>query len=178
MSKDVSIPFAVDIKNVTEFISQCPSHITRRGKDMKGFYEKAPPPSKVIYEVYEAETGGHLMLAITILYPGKIGREYHMTKGHYHENENAGEMYCCLKGAGILLMQTKRGKTKELKMAAGQVMSVPPQWAHRTVNTGKGELVFMAIYPHGAGHDYDTIKKRGFKKRVVEAKGKPKIIEF
>jgi glucose-6-phosphate isomerase len=178
MSKDVSLPFAVHVNNLTEFISQCPTHTTRYGKDLKGLFEKNPPSSKVIYEVYEAETGGHLMLAITILYPGKVGREYHMTKGHYHENMDAGEMYCCLKGSGILLMQTRKGETKELRMTAGQVLSVPPQWAHRTVNTGKKELVFLAIYPHCAGHDYETIKKKGFKKRVVDAKGKPKVIDF
>jgi glucose-6-phosphate isomerase len=44
---------------------------------------------------------------------------------------------------------------------------VPPGWAHRTVNTGDDDLIFLAVYFGDAGHDYAAIEDSGFAVRVL-----------
>ena len=43
---------------------------------------------------------------------------------------------------------------------------VPPRLAHPTVNTGSEPLVFLASYFAGAGHDYVSVERSGFSRRV------------
>ncbi|MDO9537015.1 MAG: glucose-6-phosphate isomerase family protein [Thermoplasmata archaeon] len=175
MTKVKEWPFGITPDNYPEFMGRSSEHTTRKGKDMAGYFQGTPEPEKVIYEVYEAETTGHICMALTILKPGKVGKEYHMTKGHYHEDQEAGEIYVCLKGKGIIIMQTKDGLNGEIELEPGAVASIPPKWAHRTVNVGKKDFVMLAIYPATSGHDYGSIEKSGFLKRVIEEKGKPRI---
>ena len=47
-------------------------------------------------------TPGGLYFGITYLYPGKVGNEYMMTKGHYHANVDRAEFYWGLEGEGML----------------------------------------------------------------------------
>ena len=132
----------------------------------------------IIYEVVGFETPkveGNLSAAITILNPGKIGDEYYMTRGHFHQKENTSEIYICLSGRGFLLTQNKKGEVNVQEMARGRVLYVPPAWAHRVINVGSTKLIFLAIYPSDAGHDYGAIKGRGFKKIVIERNGRPSI---
>ena len=132
----------------------------------------------LIYEVVGFETPkveGNLSAAITILNSGKIGDEYYMTKGHFHKKESASEIYICLSGRGLLLMQNRKGEVDVQEMARGRVIYVPPGWAHRAINIGSTKLIFLAIYPSDAGHDYGAIKERGFRKIVIERDGKPSI---
>jgi glucose-6-phosphate isomerase len=176
MSSNKERPVNVAPESISEFISQCSTHIIRGGKDMSGFFIEEPEEDSKIYEVYELESSGHLKLAVTIMKPGKAGDEYFMTKGHYHEDENAGEVYFGLKGKGLLLLQTKEGQTDERELTPGAVASIPPGWAHRSVNIGDEDFVFLAVYPALAGHDYGAIEKNGFIKRVVEVNGEPRTI--
>lgn len=176
MCPNIERPVNVAPESISEFISQCSTHIVRRGKDMAGFFAEEPEEGSVIYEVYELESSGHIKLAVTIMKPGKAGNEYFMTKGHYHEDERAGEVYFGLKGKGLLLLQTKEGQTDEMELTPGAVASIPPGWAHRSVNIGDEDFVFLAVYPANAGHDYGAIEKHGFIKRVVEMDGKPRVV--
>ena len=169
-------PFGITSENYPEFIGRCAEHITRKGKDLAGYFQETPDPEKVIYEVYEAETNGQVCLALTVLKPGKVGNEYHMTKGHYHEDPGAGETYFALKGSGLVIMQTKRGDTEEIWMGPGSAACIPPGWAHRTINVGKDDFVMLAIFSATSGHDYESIQKNGFLKRVVEENGEPRVI--
>jgi glucose-6-phosphate isomerase len=50
-------------------------------------------------------------------------------------------------------METPEGDCQVEPFAAGQVVYVPPRWAHRTVNTGNEDLLFFWVYPAHAGHD-------------------------
>ena len=170
-------PFGITPDNYPEFMGKCSEHTTRTGKDLAGYFLESPDPKKLIYEVYEAETNGSMRLALTIIKPGKVGKEFHMTKGHYHENPEAGEFYFCLRGKGIIMMQTHSGKTDEIWLEPGSGASIPPGWAHRTVNIGKNDFIMLAIYPEDAGHDYAAIEKKGFLKRVVAEKGKATVIQ-
>ncbi|MEM2319342.1 MAG: glucose-6-phosphate isomerase [Candidatus Bathyarchaeia archaeon] len=134
----------------------------------------------VVYEVFEhpqPEVDGQMNFGVTVLYPGKVGNEYFLTKGHYHTKEAAAELYVGLKGEGIMLMQTKDGQSSTLPINPGHVVYIPPFWAHRTINVGKEKLTFFFVYPSDSGHDYETIKEKGFAKMVIEERGKPKIVD-
>jgi glucose-6-phosphate isomerase len=169
-------PFGITPENYPEFMGRCAQHITRKGKDLAKYFMEKPGPDTIIYEVYEAAQTGNMRMALTVLKAGKAGKEYHMTKGHFHEDAEAGEIYFCLKGKGVIVMQTRDGQTDEIWLEPGTAASIPPAWAHRTVNVGKDDFIMLAIYPATAGHDYAAIEKKGFIKRVVEEKGKAKIV--
>ncbi len=169
-------PFGVTPDNYPEFMARCSEHMVRKGKDMPGYFLETPDPDAVIYEVYEAEPLGNTCTAITILKPGKVGNEYFMTKGHFHEDGDSGETYIGLKGNGMVIMQTRDGRTAEIQIHPGSVACIPPGWAHRTINIGKEDFIMVAVFPACSGHDYGSIEKKGFIKRVVEKNGKPQII--
>lgn len=133
----------------------------------------------VIYEYFEhsqPEVEGHINFGVTTVYPGKVGWEYHLTRGHYHVKGSAAEVYVGLTGEGIMIMQTKDGDSAYLPIRLGIVVYVPPLWAHRTVNIGKDKLSFFFVYPSDAGHDYETIRQKGFAKIVIEDEGQPKVV--
>ncbi len=176
MKKAPEQPYGVSPKNYPEFMARCSEHMVRKGKDMAGYFLQPADPEAVIYEVYEADCAGNTCTALTILKPGKVGNEYFMTKGHFHEDAESGETYVCLKGKGMVIMQTRDGATDEIILEPGTVACIPPGWAHRTINIGKGEFIMMAVFPANSGHDYVSIQERGFIKRVVEESGQTKII--
>jgi len=160
--------------------------ITRHLGDMQGLYKDAAAAqaglaaNPLIYRVDEIEVPhevGHLLYSITVIYPGKVGDEYYMTKGHYHERGECAEIYLGLRGRGYLLMQNRDGQCAHLEMRRGTVAYVPPYWAHRTVNVGDEPFVFYAVYPAQAGHDYRSIEETGFRVRVVERDGQPVVID-
>ncbi|ANF22966.1 glucose-6-phosphate isomerase [Thermococcus piezophilus] len=160
--------------------------LVRRLSDLKGYfldekaYEELLKDDPVVYEVYaieQEEKDGDLNFATTVLYPGKVGNEFFFTKGHYHSKADRAEIYYAIKGRGGMLLQTPEGKAEWIPMEPGTVVYVPPYWAHRTVNTGDEPFIFLAIYPADAGHDYGSIKGKGFSKLVVEADGDVKVID-
>lgn len=180
-------PFQVELDRRTGIPRRYERKLVRRLSDLRGFFSDnraveqmlARGKNPIIYEVYEipqTPSEGLFSLACTVICPGKISREYYFTKGHFHAKEPASEVYVGLKGKGMLLLQAREGKVAHLPLEAGNVVHVPPRWAHRTINTGRGKLVFLAVYPSSAGHDYKRIKKSGFAKLVVERGGKPTLI--
>ena len=119
----------------------------------------------LVYEIWyhPFETSkSDMALGVTRLLPGKIGDEYHMTKGHIHERDDQPEIYFCVRGQGYLLLQTIDGEFRAEQWSAGTISHIPPMWAHRVVNTGDDMLVFVASYHLSAGHDYTPIIKKGF----------------
>ncbi len=168
----------IDLEN--GILKNYEEHVVRRASDMLGFYQDENSLKKiiengnpVIYDVYAVpkDGEGELSYAITLLHPGKVGNEYFMTKGHYHKRRDRAELYLGIKGSGILLMQ-KDNDVQWKTMKRGDIVYVPPYWAHRSINIGSGDFVFLAIYPGDAGHDYGSIAKKGFAKIVVEEMGK------
>ena len=124
----------------------------------------------LLYEVYEVkrpEVKGEMLMGVTVLHPGKVGREYFMTKGHFHSILETAEVYYTLRGQGVIMMETPEGKTCVKPLTPGSVLYVPPRWAHRSINTGSEPLCFFFVYPADAGHDYGTIESRGFRKLVM-----------
>jgi glucose-6-phosphate isomerase, archaeal len=112
-----------------------------------------------------------------VIEPGTIGREYFMTKGHFHEVRDRAEIYVGLSGEGRLLMATAAGEHVVEPMRRGTVNYVPGGWAHRSINVGDEPLVFFAAYVGDAGHDYATIEEEGFPVVLVKGDGGPEVVE-
>lgn len=154
---------------------------------MKGmYYDKAAEQAlcrtsnPLIYSFSEKvlpEENGHLQLAMTTIQPGKVGEEYHMTKGHYHQRPDTSEIYLGVEGEGYLLMQTPGGDFGATSIKPSVVVYIPPFWGHRMVNTGDSPFIFFAVYPGDAGHNYGDIEKTGFFRVPVERNGKPLLID-
>ncbi len=162
--------------------------VSRRLSDLRGCFADAPAyeaallrGDPVLYEVTAVEpaTGdGQLHYGLGILYPGKIGEEYYLTKGHYHAHRPAAEVYVGLKGSGAMLLEDEAtGDSRMVPLHANSAVYVPGHTAHRTVNVGTEPLVYLGIYPSAAGHDYGAIAERNFRMVIVERKGKPEMIE-
>ena len=148
--------------------------VVRKYSDMKEFFQGKREDNPTIYEVYECETKG-LNFATTIIYPGKVENEYFMTKGHIHK-KNTDEIYIGIKGRGLILLQSK-DDFLSFEIKKDMIIHVPEGYAHRSVNISNENLVFLAIYANDAGHDYDFIKRKGFRKRVIEKNGEYSLIE-
>jgi len=134
----------------------------------------------LIYEVYEKdipETNGEIRYCSSITYPGTIGGEYFMTKGHFHSRRDTAELYYCISGRGYMLMELESGECRLEDMYPGAAVYVPAYYAHRSVNTGTGPLISLPVYPGDAGHDYGSIETSGFMHVVVEKNEKPELIE-
>lgn len=183
--KDLPFTFELDAPGFVP--SHYDNHIERRLSAMKGQYldqatyqAMIESGDQLLYEVYELQRPhieGELLHGISIVHPGKVGDEYFMTKGHFHTVLETAEIYYCVSGQGFMVMETPEGDTAVEPLAAGRVLYVPPRWAHRSVNTGTGDLITFFIYPGNAGHDYGTIEQNGFRKLVVERDGRPAIID-
>ncbi len=162
--------FGVEVDPETGIISGA-KKLVRRLSDMKGYYsdrdavEELMKDDPIIYEVYsieQEEKEGDLNFATTVIRPGTVGNEFFMTKGHFHSKSDRSELYLCLKGQGLMLTQSPDGDAAWLPMKPMTMVYVPPHHAHRTINTGDEDLIFLAIYPADAGHDYGSIAEKGF----------------
>jgi glucose-6-phosphate isomerase len=177
-----SIAFAAD----TGVISQATAHYQKRLSSLRGLFldaealewriqqEKDP----VCYENYafnESKAEGDLFFGTTIIYPGKVGSEYYLTRGHYHRKRDRAETYQALSGQGVVLFERQDGTTCTAELEPGKVTYVPPFWAHRSINTSDVRLVFLWTCPVDAGHDYESLETRPISQVVVERDGRPSI---
>ncbi|WP_276356933.1 glucose-6-phosphate isomerase family protein [Cohnella caldifontis] len=120
----------------------------------------------VIYEVYELphpndETD--LLANVTVLYPGRVGREPYMTKGHFHAEPDTAEAVIGISGSGEMLVQNRAGELRSLPVMAGHIAYAGGGWGHRVVNTGTEKLVFFAVSGANIVHDYETAARLNFK---------------
>ena len=140
--------------------------------DQEAYEQELAKADETVYEVYELkrpEVAGELLMGVSVVHPGKVGKEFHMTKGHFHTVRETAEVYYGLKGEGFMVMETSEGETAVEPILPGTVLYVAPCWAHRSVCTSRQEdLVMFFAYPGNAGHDYDTIERRGFRKLILE----------
>ncbi len=123
------------------------------------------------------EHEGDLAFGCSIVYPGKVGNEYYMTKGHFHTMLETAEIYYCLAGHGYMLMENPEGDWLALELEAGKAVYVPKRYAHRSICVGNEPLRTFFVFRADAGHDYGTIETKGYRKLLVEADGKPTIID-
>ena len=181
-------PFAFDILLEESRLTRYDHHIERRLSSLGGQYADSDAYRRllesgdpIIYEVYEIsrpEVAGELRTGLSVVHAGRVGNEYLMTKGHFHAVVDTAETYYCVKGRGVLLMENAQGDWAVEELVPGRAVYVAPGWAHRSINTGDEEdLVTLFTYPANAGHDYGTIERQGFRKRVVSGDGGYRLID-
>ncbi|MCE9614851.1 MAG: glucose-6-phosphate isomerase [Lentisphaerae bacterium] len=162
--------------------------IQRRLSQMQGMYANGTAYAgllaqgdALVYEFYDLhlpESEAAIAFGTTITYPGKVGDEYFMTKGHFHRVLATAEVYHCLRGHGYMLMESPEGVCEAQVMRAGVAVYVPPRFAHRSINVSATEpLVSFFAFRGDAGHDYGTIEAKGFRKLVVDRGGLPAIVD-
>lgn len=160
----------------------------RRLSDLEGYfadeaaYEAAlAREDRVVYTVSSvtpAEGKGQLHYGLGTLLPGRIGAEYHMTKGHLHTWRDAAELYLGLEGEGAMLLEDEEtSESRLVLLTAGCAVYVPGHTAHRTINIGEAPLKYLGVYPAEAGHDYAFIEERNFRKVLVEREGEPTLLD-
>jgi glucose-6-phosphate isomerase len=152
----------------------------RRLSDLKGYFQSDPVGDELVYRVYPIpvpETNSEVMCSTTVLEAGDVGGEYYMTKGHFHTQRDRSEIYIGLGGEGRLVMATENGEHVVEPMHRGTVNYIPGGWAHRSVNVGRQPLIFFAAYVGDAGHDYETIERRGFPVLLMKREGGPEVVE-
>lgn len=156
------------------------THLKDYFSDRQTVREVLAKDDPLIYEVWEVEYAGPgrgLSYGMTRLFPGTIGNEYFFTRGHFHSGDLGDEMYVVNSGKGVLLLSTRDGYCETLDLTAGQMVYVPSHLAHRTINIGTEELLFLSVWAPNIVHDYDTIAERGFPKLVVASPNGPETIE-
>ena len=173
-------PILADLKIITGNFPQATGHYSKTFNELEGMYENEQEFQKmllkwrnrVVYEVWEhrsSENKGDLVFGTSVMKPGRVGDEFFLTRGHQHQKAYCAETYFCLRGKGVILMESPEGEIKALKLDKGQLVYVPPFWFHRSVNIGDSELITLFTYNSDAGQNYEILKKRrGMRKRVVK----------
>lgn len=169
-------------------LSKSKKPLQRKLSNMKGmFYDSAAfdgmlaKDDPLVYEFFDMgvdDCEKEVAYGTSITYPGKVGDEYYMTKGHFHTVLDTAEVYYCLRGHGYMLMENPEGDWEAAELTPGKALYVPARYAHRSVNVSDSEpLVTFFAFPGHAGHDYGTIEAKGFRKLIVERGGNPEIID-
>jgi len=122
-------------------------------------------------------TEGAQFWGTTVVEPGQVGAEFFMTHGHFHLRRDRTEYYATVEGEGALILMDEAGRTWMEGMSAGSLHFVPPNTAHRVANVGAVQLRMVACWPSDAGHDYESIRTRGFGARLLNVNGKAKLVE-
>ncbi len=126
----------------------------------------------VVYEVTDYHPGNRcqdLIFGVTRMVPGKVGREFFMTRGHIHGIADRPEVYIGKKGRGLMLMESPAGETRVIEIGPDDICYVPPFWIHRSVNIGNEDFVMLFCYPADSGQDYGIIaRSNGMKHRVMD----------
>jgi len=179
-------PFSATLDFKSGYLTPHEATLTRRLSEMPGAYADAEAARElisdagdpVVYRAFDApvpEERDHLVYRTTIISPGRVGAEYFMTKGHHHERDSA-EFYLGMAGTGLMVLQDRTGDLRVEKLTPDVSVYVPPGWAHRTVNTGDDDLVFLAVYLGDAGHDYASIERDGFTARGFATGDGPEVV--
>jgi glucose-6-phosphate isomerase len=134
----------------------------------------------LVYEIRHTHfvtRNSDMATGVSTIMPGKIGGEYFMTKGHVHERDDQPEIYYCVRGSGLLLMDDMQADFIAAPFQVGTIVHIPPQYAHRVVNTGADVLIFVSTFHLAAGHNYAPVKQKGFEYMVVEKASQPELVK-
>lgn len=112
--------------------------------------------------------GDGLLYGGVIYAAGAMGREFVRSQGHRHTSNPQGvsypEVYEFWHGHGLLYMQREAGREvsdcRVMHCSPGDVVIVPPDWVHLTVNVGPEPLAFGAWCARGQGFDYEEVRRR------------------
>ncbi len=180
---NLSLPFDVTSGAIAGYaqterrLSDLPASFADQ-KALAGLLDAGNPLLYRVSLIEEHNGPGQLHYGMGVLMPGQVGREYFMTKGHFHAWRPAAEVYIGLAGQGLMLLEHEEsGECHAIPLSANTVVYVPGHTAHRTVNTGNEPLVYWGVLSSDAGHDYGAVGKRNFRQVVVAQEGKPLVME-
>jgi glucose-6-phosphate isomerase, archaeal len=149
------------------------SSYEKRLGDMAGVYRDDEAFQRVLADkgadflVYRVEEHrnvdgeGALIIGTSTLQPGRYGEEFAVTRGHLHAKADRAELYYCLSGSGVMLLETLDGRSEALPLGPGEAVHVPGHWVHRSVNVGDEPFVTLFCYGADAGQDYELIRRAG-----------------
>ena len=176
------LPVTVQLDTTTGDFIPCAEKVVRNVSDLAMMFSDQETVRQIVslgdklvyviryYPFFTSKSD--MALGTTAILPGKVGDEYHMTKGHFHARDDQPEIYYCVQGEGFLQMESRAGDYHAVPWQAGTITHIPPQYAHRVINTGRTTLVFVASFHVAAGHEYELIEARGFKNIIIEHDGK------
>ncbi|SDS15599.1 glucose-6-phosphate isomerase family protein [Microlunatus soli] len=118
-----------------------------------------------------ADNAGALIVGTSTLQPGIVGDEYAMTRGHLHAIADRAELYHCLSGHGVMLLETVDGHSETVELRPGEAVNVPGHWIHRSVNVGDEPFVTLFCYAADAGQDYGIIADAGGMRSLIVRDG-------
>ena len=171
------LPEGVLIDGHTGSVAPETGRYTKRLSELNGIFQDKSAYDRAIVErenpvVYEVidyrKMDSDLCFGTTIMAPGKVGQEYYMTRGHFHERRECSEVYYTQSGEGLLLLESRDGETRTVRMHPNVCAFIPPDWAHRSINIGHEKLVFVWFCATDAGHDYGSILERGMRKLILD----------
>ena len=142
---------------------------SRKLSDLKGYFSDSRSYGEMLAKkditVYETFTKSDspMKYTLTVVHPGRVGKEFFMTKGHIHGNKTE-ELYILLEGKGKLLLQ-RSGKVKVIDLKKGEIVLIEKGWAHRLVNDGRNKLKVHTIYHENSKPNYSVKFKKIFKKK-------------
>ncbi|MET4783285.1 glucose-6-phosphate isomerase family protein [Glaciihabitans sp. UYNi722] len=154
-------------------------HYEKKLGDMAGVYadetawqaeRSVNGDDSLVYYVNEQkyqEGPGALIVGTSVLLPGSYGNEFAVTRGHLHGVSDRAELYYCLSGRGVMLLETIDGDSSAIELTAGQAVNVPGQWIHRSVNVDTEPFVTLFCYSADAGQNYGIISDAGGMKNLV-----------
>jgi glucose-6-phosphate isomerase len=132
-------------------------------------------PNRALYEMYrevhlskkdlEKMKNASLRYDITVIPAGMLGPEFVKTAGHYHpscqEFISYPEVYQVIRGTATYLLQ-KDDLTDFIVVTArdGEVVLIPPNYGHVTVNAYDSELVMANWVSDVFQSDYEPIRKK------------------
>ena len=143
---------------------------TYRDEDAYGALVAEVGEDELAYYVHDhkyQDGPGALIVGTSTLLPGTVGEEFAMTRGHLHAVADRAELYHCLSGHGIMLLETIDGRSVAVELRAGQAVDVPGHWIHRSVNVGDEPFVTLFTYNADAGQDYGIIARAGGMKSLI-----------
>ncbi len=147
----------------------------RKASELKGvLFDKSLSSNEIIYLMYRglkmpvnaALFQKHLLsYDITIILPKMLGTEFPKTLGHYHslsKTVSYPEIYEVLSGRAHFLLQDKKAEDVALVEAcAGDIVIVPPDYGHVTINPGSEALVMSNLICINVKPDYESITAKG-----------------
>ena len=154
-------------------------HYEKRWDELSGVYRDADAYRRLVaerggsslaYHVYEHRyhsDAGAIVAGTSIVLPAIVGQEYSMTRGHLHTVSDRAELYHCLSGHGVMLLDTRAGESLAVELRPGQAVNVPGEWVHRSVNVGAEPFVTLFSYAADAGQDYGLIERAGGMKTLI-----------
>lgn len=151
-------------------------HYEKFAGDMEGVYLDSAAwagedPERLVYHVDEQkyqDGPGALIVGTSTMLPGRVGDEFAVTRGHLHAQSDRAELYYCLAGRGVMLLETVDGESKAIELTPGKAVNVPGEWLHRSINVGDAPFTTLFCYAADAGQDYAIIADAGgMKSRII-----------